>query len=202
MKYAFIDVQNNDSTAFKTLGFVVDNRRLANFLIENKKCDKIFLYPGIEINDIEKKAEYENISSDKIIVRPKYYRIYKDKDTYIKSNCKKCDTEIVNRISGKTNYKCNCDVDLTIDMMDHMAKDNEILLFTGDGDFEYLIKRSIENGCKIKLISSNKSITRSDGSRQSRLSKKLQDMIKEDQENILFLELNNFKFSINKIFDK
>ena len=40
------------------------------------------------------------------------------------------------------NSKSNCDVDLTVDAMEEAGPDKEFLIFTGDGDFEYLIKKS------------------------------------------------------------
>ncbi len=202
MKYAFIDVQNNDSTALKTLGFVIDNKKLVNYLVQVKNYDKVFLYPGIEISDIEKKTEHEDMQSEKIIVRPKFYKIYRERDKYIKNDCLKCGEEVLFKISGKVSYKCNCDVDLTIDVIDNMGEGNELMIFTGDGDFECLISRAVQNKSTVKIVSSDQSIKRKDGSIQSRFSKKLQDFIKNNQDKVKFLELNNYRNLIQKDIDQ
>ncbi|MDP3052312.1 MAG: hypothetical protein Q8N42_02275 [bacterium] len=52
-KYAFIDVQNTDTTTKKLLGFEIDWKKLCEFLKNDWGCEKVFLYIGIDAGDFE-----------------------------------------------------------------------------------------------------------------------------------------------------
>ena len=56
------------------------------------------------------------------------------------------------------NRKSNCDVDLTVDAMEEAGIDKEFLIFTGDGDFEYLIRKVVEKGTKVYIVASDAGI--------------------------------------------
>ncbi len=199
MKYAFVDVQNNNATAEKIHGFLIDNQKLADYLINHKGMDFVYLYPGIDLDDFGKRKFYENLKSDKVVVKSSYYKVYREPATYIKHNCIQCKCENLVRFPGGVNYKCNCDVDLTIDMMDILDKATEIYLFTGDGDFENLVLKAIAKNIKINLISSAKNYLRKDGSYQSRLSLKLRSLLSKYAGKIVFLEIGNFKNKIQQM---
>ena len=47
-RYAFIDVQNTASTAQKMLGFLIDWKKVCDYLKNKKSCSEIFLYTGID----------------------------------------------------------------------------------------------------------------------------------------------------------
>ena len=51
--FAFIDAQNTESTTRQLLGFLVDWKKLYNFLKTEWNCEKVFLYSGVDIGDIE-----------------------------------------------------------------------------------------------------------------------------------------------------
>lgn len=53
-RYAFIDVQNTETTTRKLLGFDVDWLRLVEYLKNTKSCSEVYLYTGIN-NDIKDK---------------------------------------------------------------------------------------------------------------------------------------------------
>ena len=53
------------------------------------------------------------------------------------------------------NRKSNCDVDLTVDAMEEAGPGKEFFIFTGDGDFEYLIRKVVEKSTKVYIVSSN-----------------------------------------------
>ncbi len=47
-RYAFIDVQNTETTALKVLKFALDHQKLFTYLKDKWKCERIFFYPGIQ----------------------------------------------------------------------------------------------------------------------------------------------------------
>lgn len=99
-RYAFIDVQNTETTTLKVLGFEVDHQRLYLYLKEKWCCEKVFFYPGIEYGDTERENVFKRISDIGGIVRPKYYYKYKNSDKIRYINCPKCNfeiTQIINR---------------------------------------------------------------------------------------------------------
>ena len=56
-------------------------------------------------------------------------------------------------------YKSNCDVEITTDILLERKEIDEIILFTGDSDFEYLIKKLKDIGKKVIIFSSRKTIS-------------------------------------------
>jgi len=56
-------------------------------------------------------------------------------------------------------YKSNCDVEITTDILLERKEIDEIILFSGDSDFQYLIKRLKDLGKKVIIFSSRKTIS-------------------------------------------
>lgn len=56
-------------------------------------------------------------------------------------------------------YKSNCDVEITIDILLERKEIDEIILFAGDSDFQYLIKRLKDIGKKVIIFSPRKTIS-------------------------------------------
>ena len=56
-------------------------------------------------------------------------------------------------------YKSNCDVEITTDILLERKEIDEIILFTGDSDFQYLIKKLKDLGKKVIIFSSRKTIS-------------------------------------------
>jgi len=56
-------------------------------------------------------------------------------------------------------YKSNCDVEITTDILLERKETDEIILFTGDSDFQYLIKKLKDLGKKVIIFSSRKTIS-------------------------------------------
>jgi len=56
-------------------------------------------------------------------------------------------------------YKANFDVEITVDILLDKSNTREILLFSGDSDFEYLIKKLKDAGIKTCVFSSRKTIS-------------------------------------------
>ncbi len=155
-RYAFIDVQNTETTTLKVLRFATDHERLFAYLKDKWNCEKVFFYPGIQHGDEARGEIFSKLTELGAIVRPKYFFVYKNSDKYIDANCPKCNTQITQKIDMGNTWKCNCDVELTADVIDHADKDNELFLFSGDGDFEFLIEKVIAKGAKVTIVSSAK----------------------------------------------
>jgi uncharacterized LabA/DUF88 family protein len=56
-------------------------------------------------------------------------------------------------------YKSNCDVEITTDILLERKEIDEIILFTGDSDFQYLIRKLKDLGKKVIIFSSRKTIS-------------------------------------------
>lgn len=197
-KFAFIDVQNTETTTLKVLKFIVCHEKLFSFLKNDWGCEDIFFYPGIQKGDETRDEIFSRLTKIGAIVRAKYYLVYKNEDKIISTKCPKCDTQITQQVNMGNSWKCNCDVELTMDVLTKASVDTEIVLFTGDGDFELLIKEIVSRGSKVTIVSSAKKQQKGLRYSTSRLSTKLRNLTEEKGSPVRFLELDNLKFRINK----
>ena len=195
--FAFIDVQNTASTTQKLLGFVIDWNKLCKYLNEKWKCKKIFFYSGIDEGDTDTAKEFEALSQNGCIIRSKTVYAYKKPDKTISIKCVHCGKDNVEVVDMGYNRKSNCDVDLTVDAMEEAGTDKEFLIFTGDGDFEYLIKKAIEKGTKVYIVSSNAGVKKP-GIITKRLSTKLKTLIRDNRKKVHFIEIDSWKMRIKK----
>ncbi|HNU96862.1 MAG TPA: NYN domain-containing protein [Candidatus Portnoybacteria bacterium] len=107
--------------------------------------------------------------------------------------CKQCGFENLEIISMGHKKKSNCDVELGVDAVNNAGPNKEFMIFTGDGDFEYLIKDLTENKNVFVYIVSNRSkntIT------SKRFSHKLRELFKH--QNVKFIDINSWKEIIKK----
>ena len=196
-RHAFIDVQNTASTTQQLLGFIVDWHKLCDYLVSQWKCSKVFFYSGIDEGDIETAKEFELLAKNGCITRTKTVFAYKKPDKKISMKCLSCGRESVEVVDMGYNKKSNCDVDLTVDAMEIAGPDTEFLIFTGDGDFEYLIRKVVQKGTKVYVVSSNAG-TRKPGINTKRFSTKLKELINENRGKINFINIDSWKFKIKK----
>jgi len=56
-------------------------------------------------------------------------------------------------------YKANFDVEITVDILLDKSKFDEIIIFSGDSDFEYLVKRLKDIGKKVVVYSSRRTLS-------------------------------------------
>jgi uncharacterized LabA/DUF88 family protein len=56
-------------------------------------------------------------------------------------------------------YKSDCDVEISVDILLERTNIDEIILFSGDSDFRYLIKKLKDLGKKVIVFSSRKTIS-------------------------------------------
>lgn len=196
-RYAFIDVQNTLSTTRQLLGFLIDWQKLCTYLKEKWQCEKVYFYSGIDEGDIETVKEFDSLSTEGCIVKTKTVYSYKKPDKTIAIKCVKCGADNAEVVSMGYNRKSNCDVDLTVDAMEEAGPDKEFLIFTGDGDFDYLIRKVLEKGTKVYVVSSNAGIKKP-GISTRRLSTKLKDVIKEHPTKVHLINIDSWKMKIQK----
>ncbi|MBX7227754.1 MAG: NYN domain-containing protein [Chitinophagales bacterium] len=197
-RYAFIDVPNTESTTNQILGFIIDWHKLYNHLVNKWNCEKVFFYSGIQKEDIAKALEYKELENIGYIVNLKPFSIYKNRDEYIKLTCPECNNEITHKISRGVRWKSNCDVELSVDATNHANTDVEYLIFTGDGDFEYLIRDVVGKGVKTYIVSSAKKIKITPRYFISRFSTKLRNLIATNRNSVIFKDINDWKMIIRK----
>ena len=197
-RYAFIDVQNTESTTDQLLGFIVDWYKTYAYLKEKWNCEKIFFYSGIANGDSETALEYQKLSEPGYIVHAKPYFIYKNPDQIIKISCPECKTEILHKMNKGTKWKSNCDVEFSVDAVNHLEDGAEYLFFTGDGDFEYLARNAVEKGVKIYIVSSAKKVQVAPRYSVSRFSTKLRELIAEKKDSVFYVDIALWRLKIKK----
>jgi len=189
-RYAFIDVHNTKGSA-TVLGFTVDPEKLFKYLKYDKwSCSEIFWYSGRIMNDKHEK-EREKIEAIGYKIRDKVTKFYKKTKTF-DVICPNCGHEHEFISIKKGLPKANCDVELTVDCLEVADKDTEFIIFTGDGDFEYLINKLCGIGSKVYLLSTKKKDLRGD----YRFSTRYNDLLKKNL--ITFIEINNLKNRLKK----
>lgn len=197
-RYAFIDVQNTETTTLKVLKFATDHERLFSYLKNKWGCEQVFFYPGIQHGDDARGELFSKLTELGAIVRPKYFFMYKNEEKIVSTKCPKCDTEVTQKVETGHSWKCNCDVELTADVLDHAGKDTEIFIFSGDGDFEFLIEKVTAKGAKVTIVSSAKKVSKGPRYSTSRLSTKLRKLTQASGSPVKFVEIDNLKFQIKK----
>ena len=171
---------------------------LCNFLKEIKRCDKVFFYTGVDEKDIETINLLKELESAECQIRSKIFYVYKNRDKDVKVICPKCNNQFIEHIDMGYNHKSNCDVDLTVDAMQLLGQDNTFYLFTGDGDFEYLIKTAIKNKTKVIMVSNTRKIKIGPRYFTSRFSTKLRKLINDYPGMVIFQDINNYRRKIEK----
>ncbi|MFA5432211.1 MAG: NYN domain-containing protein [Candidatus Paceibacterota bacterium] len=192
-RLAFIDANNTLATAKNLLGFSIDWIKLYDHLKKRWTCDRIFFYSGIALGDNETGREYDELEKLGYEMRTKTTMVYKRKDRDIVVNCSNCGHKNIKTISMGYENKSNCDVELTLDVLENVKERAEILIFTGDGDFEFLIKYIVEaRNAKVWIVSN----TSKNLNTSKRFSTKLKSLLKN--ENIKLINLDSWREKIKR----
>ena len=197
-KIAFIDANNTAATAERMLGFVVDWYKLCVFLKERWGCEKVFIYSGVDVTP-------ENVFTSLVAlgyveVQAKETLIYKNPEKKITITCPNaaCQKSFVKILDMGYRKKSNCDVELTMGVLDYAAKDTELFVFTGDGDFEVLFERAVAMGSVIKIVSHHTVLKDpKTGLTHSRFSAKLKRLFKRYPNVIMPMEIERIKHLID-----
>ena len=197
-RYAFIDVQNTASTAQNMLGFVIDWQRLVDYLKNKKSCTEIIFYAGIEHGDVDTAHEFDLISKiSGCEVKSKAVFAYKNRNKVVALKCS-CGRDNVHTIDMGYRKKSNCDVELSVDVIERSNEDSEFLIFTGDGDFEYLVRKALEKGVgKINIYGYAKVEIKA-GLPMSTFSTKLKALVDEKKDKVYYTSLVDIQDRIKK----
>jgi len=133
----------------KKLDWFIDWKKVKDFLQQDKDILETRYYTGIKLND-EKMASFlrylDNVGINCITKPIKVIKLSKEDNLDKKHSY----SEI---------YKSNCDVEITTDILLGRKEIDEIILFSGDSDFQYLIKKLKNLGKKVIVYSSRKTIS-------------------------------------------
>ncbi|MDP2651595.1 MAG: NYN domain-containing protein [bacterium] len=200
-RYAFIDAQNTESTAQQFCGFSIDWKKLYDYLHDDKwSCDKIFYYTGIETGDDALASEFENLAKQPgCTVRAKPVFLFKRRNKMVRINCVKCQEENISVVEMGYDRKANCDVELTIDVLENTTAEPEVelLIFTGDGDFEPLIRKVAGIAKKVYIISNTRKFEVA-GLIKARFSSKLKKLLEDMNDKVFFINIDNLKNRIKR----
>jgi uncharacterized LabA/DUF88 family protein len=132
----FIDGRNLYATA-KALGFDIDYKRLLKEFQNRGTLLRAFYYTAI--------VEDQDYSSIRPLIDWLDYNGY----TVITKATK----EFIDA-SGRRKMKGNMDIELTVDAMELAAHVDQIVLFSGDGDFRSLVEAVQRRGVRVTVVSS------------------------------------------------
>jgi len=136
----FIDVANI-IYSLKDLGWRMDYKKLQRYFKTHSKLVDIYFYYSTN----KENAGQANLLE--MLARNGFKMIVKE-------------VKIIKLKNGEQLYKGNCDVELTIDMIDLLPAYDTAVLLSGDSDFAPLIKYTQKHGKKIIAISTRNHISK------------------------------------------
>ena len=132
----FIDGANLYATA-KSLGFDIDFKRLLALFRQQARLLRALYFTAIvedqEFSSIRPLVDWLDYNGFSLITKPA--KAFTDED-------------------GRRKVKGNMDVEIAIEMMRLGKQLDHIVLFSGDGDFRYLIAAMQDKGKRVTVISS------------------------------------------------
>lgn len=139
----FID-GNNMFYAQQKNGWFFDPRRVLDYFAHSNPSVELinaFWYTGIK-DPQDQRAFRDALISLGFTVRTKLLKEYRDED------------------SGRYSQKANLDIEIVVDMFNTVALYNQIILFSGDGDFERAIELLRSKNTLITVVSTEGMIAR------------------------------------------
>jgi len=133
----------------KKLGWSLDWVKMKDYLEKTFEVLEYRYYTGLKQGDekMPKFLKYLDAIGFSPVTKPlKKIRVSSEENAYLVSK------------SGFI-YKANFDVEITADVLLDKAGLDEIVLFSGDSDFEYLIKKLKDRGQKITIIASKSTVS-------------------------------------------
>lgn len=139
---------SNTFHAQKKLGWMIDWAKTKKYLIETYDIAEFKYYTGLKDGDESTKSFLRYLSKVgvSVITKP-LKKILLDKNDLMFTHSK----------DGYV-YKANFDVEMTADMLLETEGINRIVIFSGDSDFAYLVKKLKNLGKGIIVVSSRKTI--------------------------------------------
>src|SRR3989339_377979 len=150
--YVFIDAENTRNAAEDSGHEDLDYKKLLNW-IHKKKIVKTYIYVGIEQGDSLKINKFNELAKTGYIVQQKSVMAYKQEPVLIPTTCPSCRNNFYRKYYIKDKKKANCDSELTLDAVKTGMENeyDEVMFFTGDGDFCSLMEY-IATDLKKKVI--------------------------------------------------
>jgi uncharacterized LabA/DUF88 family protein len=123
----------------KRLGWFIDWVKVKSFVEDGKDVVEWKYYVGVKDGDEKmlKYLQYLNAVGFNVITKP----------------LKKI------KVNEGIIYKANFDVEMTADILLDKSKLDEVIIFSGDSDFKYLVKKLKDVGVKTIIYSSRKTIS-------------------------------------------
>ena len=139
---------SNTFHAQKKLGWLIDWAEARKYLVEKHDIVEFKYYVGLKDGDEAMKSflRYLNKVGINVVTKP-LKKILVDEGDPLFAYSK----------DGYV-YKANFDVEMTADMLLETGGVNKIIIFSGDSDFAYLVKRLKSLGKDITVVSSRKTI--------------------------------------------
>jgi len=139
--YAFIDGENLFKS-FRKMGYKnADYVKLYWWLKQKKNVKKTFLYVGLVDGDTVRRGKYDELQKLGYEMKVKPVQVYSGKLLEVHTTCPECEHEYVHEEQMSDRSKANCDAELTVDVTRACMIDgecDEVIIFSGDGDFSYL----------------------------------------------------------------
>jgi|SRR3989344_1227966 len=133
----------------KRLGWFIDWSKVKNYIDQEKEVLEWRYYVGIKDDD-EKMLQYLkylNLTGFNTITKP----------------LKKISANNGDKVAKNPEiyfiYKANFDVEITADILLEKSALDEVIIFSGDSDFHYLVKKLKDVGIKVTVYSSKKTIS-------------------------------------------
>lgn len=131
----FIDGSNLYATS-KSLGFDIDYKKLLKYFQTECYLLRAYYYTALiddqEYSSIRPLIDWLDYNGYSVVTKP------------VK--------EFVDS-AGRRKIRGNMDIELAVDAMEAANHVNHIVLFSGDGDFRYLVEALQRRGCKVSVIS-------------------------------------------------
>lgn len=156
----FVDASNIIYGAKRESGFKVDFRKLAKYLKTRFNASKIYFYGGVNTKKIDFNKYEKMLERFGYVPRLKKTKFYYQKPKIKTFTCQFCKKR--NRIKQKSRdrSKANCDVDLTIDVLENLDKFDRFIFLSGDGDFAPVMEKIKRLNKDIAVIASSKKTAR------------------------------------------
>ena len=145
---AYIDGANMFYTQMK-LEWFCDWKKIKNYLQNRWDVLEIRYYTGVKSEDEKMASFLRYLDNVGIMPITKPIKVIKVSDNH----------PLKKIYNYPEIYKSNCDVEITTDVLLERKEVDEIILFTGDSDFQYLIKKLKDIGKKVIIFSSRKTIS-------------------------------------------
>ena len=133
----------------KDVGFFIDWNKMRDYLSERYTVLEIRYYVGVKNDDEKMRSYLRYLDAIGILPVTKQLKVIKIDKSHVLAKTK----------NFKEIYKCNFDVEMTADIFLDRSHLDEIVLFSGDSDFDYLVKKLRDLGKSVVIFSSRKMIS-------------------------------------------